>query len=83
MRIPLVLVLVIAIVLSAPVGAQVDFTGLWRPMARNEDGSGMVGDTAGVPVSAGSQARVQSWSPEDFDVAEFVCGPMASVSGAF
>ena len=41
---------------AQPVVAQVDFTGLWRPLARNEDGSGMVGDTAGVPVSAASQA---------------------------
>ena len=70
------LVLAIALCVTPLVG-QVDFTGLWRPLARNEDGSGMVGDTAGVPVSPGSQARVQSWSPEDFDTAEFVCRPHA------
>jgi hypothetical protein len=70
--------LVLAVILSAtPVVGQVDFMGLWRPMARNEDGSGMVGDTAGVPVSPASQWRVQSWSPEDFDTAEFVCRPHA------
>src|SRR5678815_3702250 len=70
--------LVLLVLLSAtPVVGQVDFMGLWRPLARNEDGSGMVGDTAGVPLSAGSQWRVQSWSPEDFDTAEFVCRPHA------
>src|SRR5688572_33508708 len=70
--------LVLAVFLSAtPVIGQVDFMGRWRPMARNEDGSGMVGDTAGVPLSPGSQWRVQSWSPEDFDIAEFVCRPHA------
>src|SRR5687767_14447386 len=70
--------LALAILLSTTaVIGQVDFMGRWRPMARNEDGSGMVGDTAGVPLSAGSQWRVQSWSPEDFDIAEFVCRPHA------
>jgi hypothetical protein len=62
---------------ATPVIGQVDFTGLWRPIPRNSDGSGMVGDTAGIPLSDGSRGRVQSWSPEDFDIAEFVCRPHA------
>ena len=37
----------------------------------------MIGDTAGIPLSDGSQGRVQSWSPEDFDIAEWVCRPHA------
>ncbi|MBF8300640.1 MAG: hypothetical protein HW394_1010 [Acidobacteria bacterium] len=74
-RVPLLLLLVT--LWSDPAQAQVDMTGLWRPLARDEDGSGMVGDTAGVPVSPASQWRVQSWSPEDFDIAEFVCRPHA------
>ncbi len=57
--------------------AQVDMTGLWRPLPRNQDGSGMIGDSAGVPVSPEGQWRAQSWSPEDFDVAEWVCRPHA------
>src|SRR5688500_20248132 len=68
----------LAFILSAvPVVAQVDFTGLWRPIPRDSDGSGMIGDTAGIPLSDGSQSRVQSWSPEDFDIAEWVCRPHA------
>jgi hypothetical protein len=37
----------------------------------------MVGDAAGVPISAEGRWRAQSWSPEDFDVAEWVCRPHA------
>jgi hypothetical protein len=35
----------------------------------------MTGDAAGVPLSPEGQWRGQSWSPEDFDVAEWVCRP--------
>ena len=35
----------------------------------------MTGDTAGVPVSQYGRWRADSWSPEDFDVAEWVCRP--------
>ncbi len=38
---------------AAPVLAQVDLTGMWRPMPRNEDGSGMDGDYAGLPLNDG------------------------------
>jgi hypothetical protein len=62
---------------GAPVLAQVDISGLWRPLPRNQDGSGMTGDSAGVPITAGARWRLQSWSPEDFDVAEWVCRPHA------
>ena len=62
---------------SGPAQAQVDLTGLWTPLPRNQDGSGMTGDAAGVPLTAGGQWRAQSWSPEDFDVAEWVCRPHA------
>ena len=31
--------------------AQADFMGVWRPLPRNQDGSGMTGDIAGVPAS--------------------------------
>ena len=60
-----------------PAVAQVDITGLWRPLPRNQDGSGMTGDAAGVPLTPGGQWRAQSWSPEDFDTAEWVCRPHA------
>lgn len=63
--------------IGQPAFAQVDFSGMWRPTPRNQDGSGMTGDAAGVPVTPGAQARAQSWSPEDFDVAEWVCRPHA------
>jgi len=62
---------------AAPVWAQVDIAGLWRPLPRNQDGSGLTGDAAGVPVTPEGRARVQSWSPDNFDVAEWVCRPHA------
>jgi len=57
--------------------AQADLTGLWRPLARNEDGSGMTGDAAGLPITQSSRWRGDSWSPEDFDTAEWACRPHA------
>jgi hypothetical protein len=50
---------------------------MWRPLARNQDGSGMIGDAAGLPISDEARWRAESWSPEDFDVAEWVCRPHA------
>jgi hypothetical protein len=69
-----VLVLLAALV-SYPAFAQVSFEGMWRPLPRNQDGSGMTGDSAGVPLSDAAKARAQAWSAEDFDVAEWVCRP--------
>ena len=63
------------VALSHPAFAQVDLSGMWQTTPRNQDGSGMTGDTAGVPVSATGRWRADSWSPEDFDVAEWVCRP--------
>jgi hypothetical protein len=62
---------------AVPASAQVDIGGLWRPLPRNQDGSGMTGDAAGVPLSPEGRWRAQSWSPDDFDVAEWVCRPHA------
>ncbi len=71
------LLVVLAMLLGRPALARVDVTGLWHPLPRNQDGSGMTGDSAGVPVSPEGQGRAQSWSPEDFDIAEWVCRPHA------
>src|SRR5215510_15218806 len=61
-----------------PAVAQTDMlSGMWRPLARNEDGSGMDGDYAGLPLSAAGRLRAQSWAPENFDVPEWVCRPHA------
>lgn len=62
---------------SHPALAQVDLAGLWRPLGRNEDGSGMAGDYAGLPLSAAGRWRAQSWVPDNFEVPEFVCRPHA------
>ena len=48
-RVPALLLLVMAV--SQPAFAQVDISGLWRPLARNQDGSGMTGDSAGLPAA--------------------------------
>jgi hypothetical protein len=79
--------LVVAVVLSgAPARAQVmapgaggiDFlAGMWRPLFRNEDGSGMDGDYAGLPLNPNGRWRAQSWVEENFEVPEFVCRPHA------
>src|SRR6185436_16448568 len=72
------LLALLALLAAQPAMAQGnDIAGLWRPLARNQDGSGMTGDMAGVPVSEGLRARAESWSPDDFDVAEWVCRPHA------
>ena len=62
---------------AASASAQVDLQGSWRPLPRNQDSSGMTGDVAGVPVTDAARWRVQSWSPEDFDVTEWACRPHA------
>src|SRR6266498_2246931 len=61
-----------------PALAQTDvLSGMWRPLARNEDGSGLDGDYAGLPLSPAGRLRAQSWAPENFDVPEMVCRPHA------
>jgi len=71
----LLLLTLLATLWSQPALAQADIAGLWRPLPRNQDGSGMTGDAAGVPLSPEGQWRAQSWSPADFDTAEWVCRP--------
>ena len=61
----------------APGAGAGDLSGMWRPLARNEDGSGMDGDYAGLPLSAEGRWRAQSWVPENFEVPELVCRPHA------
>jgi hypothetical protein len=55
--------------------AETDVSGLWRPLARNQDGSGMIGDVAGVPVSVAGRLRAETWSPDEYDTAEWACRP--------
>jgi hypothetical protein len=71
------LLLFAVLLIASPALAQVDLQGSWRPLPRNQDGSGMTGDIAGVPVTDAARWRVQSWSPEDFDVTEWACRPLA------
>jgi hypothetical protein len=68
---------VLLTVSSVPALAQVDLTGMWQPLAHKEDGSGMDGDYAGLPLNEAGRFRAQSWSPENFDVPEWVCRPQA------
>jgi hypothetical protein len=72
------ILLLVATLCSYPVAAQTDLSGNWNwrnLLSRNQDGSGMSGDAAGVPVSAEGRWRGDSWSPGEFDVAEWVCRP--------
>ncbi len=57
--------------------AEVDITGMWRPLPRNQDGSGLTLDAAGVPISEDGRYRLHRWSAEEFDMAEWVCRPHA------
>ena len=68
-------VVLLGALLATPALAQVNIEGSWRPLQRAQDGSGMIGDIAGVPVTDGDRLRVQSWSPEDFDITEWSCRP--------
>ena len=52
------LILLGVILWSHPAFAQVDLMGSWRPLPRNQDGSGMTGDIAGVPVTDAARWRV-------------------------
>ncbi|MGH2399708.1 MAG: hypothetical protein ACRDF6_07665 [bacterium] len=70
-------VTVLVAVWSQTALAQTDISGNWRALPRNQDGSGMIGDIAGVPVSPAGRWRTESWSPDDFDTAEWVCRPHA------
>jgi hypothetical protein len=72
---PALFLAVLAISWSDTALAQVDLAGQWQTLPRNQDGSGLTGDAAGVPLSEEGKWRAQSWSPEDFDVAEWVCRP--------
>ena len=72
------LLLVVAVTVAGhTILAQADITGLWRPMPRNQDGSGMIGDYAGVPLSPAGRWRAETWSPDDYDLAEYACRPHA------
>ena len=72
-----VVLLAVSVLWSQTASAQVDLSGNWRALARNQDGSGMTGDAAGVPINEALRGRAESWSPEEFDVAEWVCRPHA------
>jgi hypothetical protein len=70
-----VVVALLALAWGEPAFAQRDIAGRWRPLPRNEDGDGMTGDAAGLPLSREGRWRADSWSPDEFDVAEWVCRP--------
>jgi len=57
--------------------AQIDITGMWVPVSRNQDGDGLIGDGVGVPLTEDGRKRADSWSPEEFNMAEWVCRPHA------
>ena len=74
----LFLFLVVAVTIAGhTILAQSDITGFWRPQPRNQDGSGMIGDYAGVPISEAGRWRAETWSPDDYDLAEYACRPHA------
>ena len=56
----IVLLIILVALSDLPTLAQTDvITGMWRPLGRNEDGSGMDGDYAGLPLSAAGRLRAQ------------------------
>ena len=60
--------------------AQTDITGRWRPLARNEIGSGMTGDAAGLPILSDQvDGGRTAWSPDEFDMAEWMTKPIHGI----
>lgn len=62
---------------SLPVFAQTDLMGIWRPIFRNQDGNGLDGDYAGIPLNAEGRWRAQSFVPDIVDYPDWVCKPHA------
>src|SRR4030095_2534421 len=60
-RSPLALAALLSLLAADRAFAQVDLTGTWRPLARNEDGSGRIGDAAGFPLPPPSRVRARKW----------------------
>ena len=56
----LVFASIVLVLLSYPSFAQTNLAGVWRPMPRNEDGSGMDGDYAGLPLSDAGRWRFRT-----------------------
>lgn len=74
---PLPIWMLLLVLGTAPALAQMDITGMWNPLPRDQDGSGDTGDAAGIPLSVDGRRRAHSWSAEEFDTAEWVCRPHA------
>lgn len=64
-----------ALAVASPAQAQADLAGMWAPVFRNQDGNGMDGDYAGIPLSSAGRWRAQSFVPDMVDVPEWVCRP--------
>src|SRR5688572_17161160 len=74
-KVHLPLLLLALLLLSRPAYAQIDIMGSWRPLPNDGDGLGLNGDAAGLPITAEARWRSESWSPNEFDMAEWVCRP--------
>lgn len=71
----LVLACGLTLLLSAPAGAQVDFSGEWRALAHEAGGDPMVGDYLGLPINADGRAVADAWDPSVLTLPELQCRP--------
>ena len=83
-RVPFLALLVA--VWSQPALAQVEMSGMWQSMPRNQDGSGLTGDAAGVPGVMRDRGEMHLSLAGGTDrghvemLAEFVTDPPAGVA---
>jgi hypothetical protein len=68
------LLIVLVLLLSTPVLAQMDLSGMWAPLGYRPDSPDM-GDYTGFPLSHAGRLRAEAWAANMFDVAENVCRP--------
>jgi len=68
------------ILFCAPVAAQTDFSGVWLPVA-NEDNNGSphIGDFTGIPMSKAARLRAESWNASLLTLPEWQCKPHGPV----
>jgi hypothetical protein len=68
--------ILLLLALAAPLFAQMDFAGDWAPV-QDEDNTGnpYIGEFIGIPISAASRARSETWSSSYMTLPEWQCRP--------
>jgi hypothetical protein len=71
--------LLLVVLLSAPVFAQMEFSGEWAPVSSDDaDGDPVIGEFVGVPLSRAGLRRAESWNASIYTLPEWQCRPAGS-----